>query len=60
MVVGKSNNHDRSDYDLAIHHHRLLLDSVHTKYGSLRQVDTEEHDISQELDSIMVTYMGVP
>lgn len=42
MVICKSNNHDRPDNDLAIHHHRFLLDSVHTKHGSLRQVDTEE------------------
>ena len=29
MVVGESDNHDRSDNDLAVNNDRLLLDGVH-------------------------------
>jgi hypothetical protein len=39
VVVRQGDNHNRSDDDLAIDDHRLLLDRVHTQNSGLREVD---------------------
>lgn len=39
MIIGKGDDHNRSDDNLSVDNNRLLLDGVHAQDSRLRQVD---------------------
>lgn len=39
MIVRQSNDHDRANHNLPVDDHRFILDSMHTEYCCLWQVD---------------------